>query len=375
MRVGVDGRKIPEAVERGPIRSFDHAKGMGLEGLFFRTVLEMSPSLDHGELREIRAHADELEMYCETGLGKVNPYATPEAPELREIGDGDILRGFERMLRACREIDCTEVWVGTANYKSAYRGHLAYDRFRTDVTWEEQLQATERFLEKVAPISRDLGIHMNVETHEEITTWEVVRLVEAVGPDVMGVTFDVANVLQRGEDPVAAARRVAPYVRQTHLKDFALMFTDEGVLRQARPCGQGVVDYDTILPLICTNRGPNLNALNLTIENSSVHSRGLIDIWDPAWMPAHPELPAAEVAQFFRLIKGWENRAARGGTPTFDQYEEEPHDYDHMVQFITESAAHVRAICERHGLTCAPGASDDDLIDSYPGPIRHGGVL
>lgn len=350
MRVGVDGRKIPEAAEGGPIRSFDHARELGLDGLFFRTVLEMSPTLDSGELREIRAHADALGMYCETGLGKVNPYATPEAPELRAIGDGDILKGFERMLRACREIDCTEVWVGTANYKSAYRGHLAYDRFRTDVTWEEQLQATERFLHKLAPIARDLDIHMNVETHEEITTWEVVRLVEAVGSDVLGVTFDVANVLQRGEDPVAAAHRVAPYVRQTHLKDFALMFAEDGVLRQARPCGQGVVDYETILPLICRDRPQHLNALNLTIENSSVHSRGLIDIWHPAWMPAHPDLPPAEVAQFFRLVKGWEDRAARGEAPTFDEYEAGPHDYAHMVRFIQESAAHVRAICARHGL-------------------------
>ena len=128
MRVGVDGRKIPEAAERGPIRSFDHARELGLEGLFFRTVLEMSPTLDHGELREIRAHADELGMYCETGLGKVNPYATPEAPELRAIGDGDILRGFERMLRACREIDCTEVWVGTPRTSAYCSGHLSCQR-------------------------------------------------------------------------------------------------------------------------------------------------------------------------------------------------------------------------------------------------------
>ena len=117
MRVGVDGRKIPEAVERGPIRSFDHARELGLEGLFFRTVLEMSPTLDYGELREIREHADELGMYCETGLGKVNPYATPEAPEVRAIGDGD--GALRADAAACREIDCTEVWIGTANYKSA----------------------------------------------------------------------------------------------------------------------------------------------------------------------------------------------------------------------------------------------------------------
>jgi sugar phosphate isomerase/epimerase len=310
----------------------------------------MSPTLDHGELREIKAHADSLGMYVESGLGKANPYASPEAPELRAAGDGDILLGFRRMLEACRAADVAEVWVGTANYKSAYRGHLAYDRFRTDVTWQEQLQATERFLHKLAPIARDLGIHMNLETHEEITTWEVVRLVEAVGPDALGITFDVANVLQRGEDPVAAAHRVAPYVRQTHLKDFALTFTEDGILRQARPCGQGVVDYDTVLPLICRDRPSHLNALNLTIENSSVHGRGLIDIWHPAWMPAHPDLAPAEVARFFRLVKGWENRAACGETPTFDQYESGPHDYDHTVRFIKESAAHIRAICERHAL-------------------------
>jgi sugar phosphate isomerase/epimerase len=355
MRVGVDGRKIPRAEEYGPLKSFDHGRELGMEGLFFRTVLEMSPTLDHGEMREIKAHADSLGMYVESGLGKVNPYATPEAPELRAAGDGDILLGFRRMMEACRAGDIGEVWIGTANYKSAYTGYRCYDRFRTDVTWEEQLQATERFLHKLAPIARDLGLHMNVETHEEITTWEVVRLVEAVGPDVMGITFDVANVAQRGEDPVAAAKRAAPYVRQTHLKDVALVFAENGVLRQVRPCGQGVVDYEVILPLIC-RQNP---ALNLTIENSSTHGRGLIDLWEPIWMEAHPDLTAAEVAAYFRLVKRCEDRIARGETPSFDAYEAGPHDYEHTVRFIKESAALIRAICEKHGLgepASAPGA-------------------
>src|SRR5690348_13499692 len=152
MRIGVDGRKIPRAVERGPLRSLDHARELGTEGLFFRTVLEMSPTLDLGELREIKAHADALGMYLETGLGKVNPYATPEARELRAIGEGDIRLGFERMMRACAAIDCRELWIGTANYKGQYHGYRAYDRFRTDVSWEDQLVATEKFLRVLAPI-------------------------------------------------------------------------------------------------------------------------------------------------------------------------------------------------------------------------------
>src|SRR5215204_7698827 len=166
MRVGVDGRKIPQAKERGPLRSLDHAHELGMEGIFFRTVLDMSPSLDHGELREIRAHADELGLYMESGLSKVNPYCLPESPEVRAAGDGDTRLGFERMMRACRAIDCTELWVGTANIKGQYPGLFKYDRYRTDVLWEDQLRAIEAFLKVLAPIARDLDIHMNLETHE-----------------------------------------------------------------------------------------------------------------------------------------------------------------------------------------------------------------
>ena len=159
MRVGVDGRKIPKAAEYGPIKSFSHGRDLGMEGLYFRTALEMSPTLDHGEMREIKAHADSLGMYLESGLGKVTPYATPEAPELRMAGDGDILLGFRWMMEACNAADITEVWIGTANFKGMYTGNFSYDRFRTDVTWEEQLAATERFLRKLLDRPRSRHPH------------------------------------------------------------------------------------------------------------------------------------------------------------------------------------------------------------------------
>ena len=346
MRVGVDGRKIPKAQEFGPFKSFNHGQEMGMEGLFFRTVLEMSPTLDHGELREIKAHADSLGMYVESGLGKVNPFATPEAPELRSAGDGDILLGFRRMMDACRAADITEVWIGTANYKGIYQGVWCYDRFRTDVTWDEQLLATERFLHKLAPIARDLGLHMNMETHEEITTFEVVRLVEAVGPDVMGITFDIANVTHRGEDPVAAAHRVAPYTRQTHLKDIVHVLTPDGAVRQTRPCGQGVVDYQIILPLLYQHNPE----LHLTIENPTVHGRSLMPIYDPAWHAAHPDLRVSEFAQFIRQSQQCGDKIASGAWMSLDAYDAIPFEYGRQVWFIQESAALLRDICARHGL-------------------------
>jgi sugar phosphate isomerase/epimerase len=294
----------------------------------------------------LRAHADELDLYLETGLGKVNPYALAEAPEIRAAGDGDTRLGFERMLRACAAIDCREVWVGTANYKGQYAGNLAYDRFRTDVTWAEQLQASEKFLKVLAPLARDLGVHMNLETHEEITSFEVVRLVEAVGPDVMGVTFDVANVVQRGESPVQAARRVAPYVRQTHLKDVVLVFVEDGVQRQLRPCGQGLIDYETILPLLASYRP----GLNLSIENPSERGLGTLQFFDPAWHASHQDMRPAETAEFVRLVKQCERRIAAGDWPDVASYHQLPFGYADQVEYIQRSAAYLRELTARHGL-------------------------
>lgn len=260
MKIGVDGRKIPGAADRTPVEILGYAHDLGMEGVYFRTVLDISPTLDRGLLREVRQEADRLGLYLQMGLGKVNPYAAAEAPEIRRLGDGDYTRGMLRMLEACREgADCGELWVACCNYQPDLPGYYAIDRFRTDAPWADQLVAIEKFLRLLAPAARDLGCHLNMETHEEITSTEVVRLVESVGPDVMGITFDTANVLVRGEDPVAAARRVAPYVRATHLRDSILRRTDTGLTRTFSPCGLGVIDWAGLLGALL-EQVPDLDA-------------------------------------------------------------------------------------------------------------------
>ncbi|MGI9145321.1 MAG: sugar phosphate isomerase/epimerase family protein [Chloroflexota bacterium] len=353
MRIGVDGLKIPESVRRGPLGSLDHGFELGMAGLFFRTVLQMSPTLDAGELRDIRQRADELGMYIETGLGKVNPYATPETPELRAMGDGDIVLGCRRIMEACAAIDCRELWASTASYKAAFRGRWAYDRFRTDVSWQEQLAATAQFLAKLAPIARDLGIHLNLETHEEITSFELVRLVESVGPDVTGIVFDTGNVLQRVEHPVWAAQRVAPYVRQSHVKDCLIAHTDGGLSYQVRACGAGVIDFGALLPILAAANP----ALNLSIENDESmddrprqRTQVLIEIYDPAFLAAHPDLTEAEKLAYMDLVRGYEQRIADGAVPSFEEYAAQPFGYLEAVALIRTSAEHLRTICESQGL-------------------------
>jgi sugar phosphate isomerase/epimerase len=353
MRLGIDGRKIPEAVKRGPIASFDHARELGLAGLFFRTVLDLSPTLDGAYLRDIRQKADALGMYMEAGLAKVNPYALAEAPEVRMVGSGDVLLGFRRMMEACAAIECRELWVALCNYKTAYVGKFCTDRFRTDVDWADQLAATEKFLKRLAPMARDLGIHLNLETHEELSSFEVVRLVEAVGPDVMGIVYDTGNMLQRGEHPVWVARRVAPYVRQTHIKDAILTPGPRGIHYHVCPCGQGAVDFAEILPVLAKARPQ----MNLSIENNESYEdrprtpiEMLIEAQDPVWRAAHPDLSAEEFDAFLSLAENSIARARAQGSQTVEAYLQNRPGYTETLATIRASATHIRTVCAGAGL-------------------------
>ncbi|MDP5227622.1 MULTISPECIES: sugar phosphate isomerase/epimerase family protein [Arthrobacter] len=347
IRVGVDGKKIPEAAKRGALATIDHAHELGMDGLFFRTILDMSPTLDAGELKELRQRADDLDLYLETGLGKVNPFANPEAPELRSIGDGDIVLGFRRMMEAAAAIGCRELWVATANFKGSYFGRFAYDRFRTDVDWSDQLAATEKFLHRLAPIARDLGIHMNLETHEEITSFELVRLVEAVGPDVTGIVYDTANVLQRMEHPVYAARRVALYVRQTHLKDAYVAHDDGGLVHQLRPYGEGVVDFAGVLPIIVAANP----TMNVTIENpqsyldkTPAQRPRVIEAFNPEFLVGHPDLSVEELAAYLDMVHHYEQRVTSGEVADWRNYLTQPYEYAEAVECIKTGARMARQI-------------------------------
>ncbi|MET3289457.1 UNVERIFIED_CONTAM: sugar phosphate isomerase/epimerase [Brevibacillus sp. OAP136] len=357
MRIGIDGRKIPEAKARGPVGTLDHAKSLGMEGVFFRTILDVSPNLDRAVLREVRQRADELGLYLEAGLGKVNPFALPETPEIRQIGDGDTLLGFRKMMEACAEFDIRELWISTAGIKP-YRGRFTTDRFRTDVAWEDQLEATRRFMMKLKPIALDLGIHMNLETHEEITTFEILRLIEAVGEDVVGIVFDTGNILIRGEHPVYAAKRIAPYVRQTHLKDGYVELIDEGAYYQQRMCGSGVVDFKAVFTEL-NKYNPDLT---ITIECDTPRLGAVkgephfLEIYNPDWIAGHPDLSREEFAAYFELARDYTERIHKGMVKSWQKLHAENFEYPEAIQAIAFSKQHIEGICKELGIKRGTGA-------------------
>lgn len=340
VRIGTDSTKLPGAFTHDARWVIGRVDELGLDGVFFRDIRDLSRTLDAVEIAEVMRDAADGGLYVEAGVGKVNPFAMAEDTTTRALGDGDWLTGMTLLLQATADAGIREVWAATANYQFRLRGMRACDRFRTDVEWSEQLAATGRVLAQLAPVLRDLDLHLNLETHEEISSFELVRLVESAGADVFGITFDSANVVVRGEDPVAAAARVAPFTRQTHLRDVVLVPNEHGIGRLVVPIGEGVIDWTELMGVLSTAPARTYSiegAFPGTTELPGTEMSLFID--DPEWRDSHSDLTDAEL--------GWaRGHAARFGTDPDREAREEALratvDDDRATAFIVDSAAALR---------------------------------
>ena len=73
--------------------------------------------------------------------------------------------------------------------------------------------------------------------------WELAGLVEAAGPDYVGVNIDPGNATWTLEDPVASLETLAPYVACTSIRDSAVWETPTGVVVEWVAMGDGDVDF------------------------------------------------------------------------------------------------------------------------------------
>jgi sugar phosphate isomerase/epimerase len=281
-----------------PFAALDALEALGFGGILLRTLEEAFPTLDAGEIARFAREAERRGFFVRAGLGKINPYMTAELPRVRRLGDGSYLAGMERMIGICGEHGWSEAWTATGGFKRDLPAPFCFDRFRTDVTWQAQLDATLRFVEKLAPALRRSDVRLNIETHEEITTHEILRLVEAAGGDVLGICLDPANLPVRGEAFGPGIARAAPHTHITHLRDAVLVRKGGAISRFLAPLGQGQIEWGEAFGKLLS-ASPDADLMIEGIGGSRAEM--LLSPGDPAWRAAHPDLDDGEVAELGRL--------------------------------------------------------------------------
>jgi sugar phosphate isomerase/epimerase len=218
----------------------------------------------------------------------------------------------------------------------------ATERYDHPVPWPVHVEQCIMLINALRPTLEKYGARINLETHGE-STFDVIKVIECTGTHLTGVCLDTANTFVNAEDPVLAAKRVAPYTHLTHTKDGIITLCDEGIIRQGRPPGQGCVDFEKILPIL----GEYCPDLPLSIEDHKWFFTARI--YDEAWIAKNPELTPYELGQFVQTAWKTHKRIQSGELPPLDEYEGIPY-LDQMDERLSFGKKYLRDLLLRHNL-------------------------
>jgi sugar phosphate isomerase/epimerase len=327
MRVGVDTFTLRD-LKLDAFQQLDYIKAKGLEGAQFGGLRGLSKTLDPGELKAVRDKADAMGLYSHVSLSvTANPQLARLAPE-------------EHFAKIKEDIEKAAPFGWHELHGSLGGGD---ERYVHPVPWTQHLADSAAFLRKLGPVLRQHGSRIDLETHGDSTTFELVRLIEDVGPDCVGICLDTANVMCHAEDPVLAAKRAAPYTHLTHIKDAVAFFTDHGFVRQTVAPGRGAIDWETVLPVLA-EYSPNLP---VSIEDHKWLFH--FHCFEPRWLALHPDLTREELAAFLRLV--WQcQKRLQNGTLT-DPWEDDkiPH-IEQVEERLRFGCDYLKALIRRLGL-------------------------
>lgn len=139
-------------------------------------------------------------------------------------------------------------------------------------------------LERVRSVARPFvarGLGVALETGQE-TADTLLEVLTELADLPVGVNFDPANMILYGMgDPITALERLAPHVRQVHLKD-ALPAARAGEWGIEVPAGEGAVDWDAFFRIL----RERLPAVHVMIEREAGEHR-VEDIRQAAGLAAH----------------------------------------------------------------------------------------
>jgi 3-oxoisoapionate decarboxylase len=261
----------------------DFCAARGIQVVHFSEPRLLGPT-DAESLQRLRTRADALGIQLEVGMLSICPSATIFNPaagdaETQLIAMFDVARALGSPLVRCV--------VGS---------------FRDRVTpggIEARIADAVKVLKNVRSQALDAGVKIAVENHAgDMQARELAGLVEAAGPDVVGVCIDAGNALWAIEDPHLTLETLAPYVLTSHTRDSALRRTPSGAEIAWTRMGEGNVriqDYVESFLSRCPGRP-------LTLEVIVMPAPRPLPFREATFWDGYRHLPAWEFQRFLELL-------------------------------------------------------------------------
>lgn len=251
-----------------PHEFMDLAAGFGLSGV------ELSERLLHGhDIEELRRYAAERGLIVTVDTGGFDPEKLAPAIE-------------------------TAAAIGAATVRTLVGGaKIGGDRRPLAGRWGEFLEQVHTGLRTATGIAERAGVNLAVENHQDLASEELLWLCETIDSPRFGITLDTGNPLATAEEPLDFYRRVAPFVKNVHLKDYWTWLTEEGFRLVRCPLGQGLVDFPYLLDVL----EKNAPQATMAIELAALEARHIRVLADDFW-PDYPTRSPAQLAAALRVV-------------------------------------------------------------------------
>lgn len=169
--------------------------------------------------------------------------------------DGEV--NVDRTLRALDAAAALDVGVVGVGFHRPLQGRQLEAPFwmvphPEDDDSDENLDLATRRLRLVCDRAGELGIAITLELHESTLldrSARVLRLIDAVGADNLGVNLDIGNLIRTPFPPAESWRdtvtSLAPHVNYWHLKNYLRLEDPTAATALTTPCalGDGELDY------------------------------------------------------------------------------------------------------------------------------------
>jgi 3-oxoisoapionate decarboxylase len=244
MRTGIDsysfhryfGEVYPD-LQEDPGKSWtmegdfvDFAREQGAEEVALETCFFSSS--DPGYIEDMKARVDDAGF-----AGRVVGWGHPDG--LHAGSDEEALADLKRHIPIAQALGAPIMRIVSGSMIHVEEPH------------GPQIENTVRMLSDAVEVAREHGVVLAIENHIDFTSEEILRIVEGVGSDHLRVNFDTGNTLRLYEDPVEAARRLAPYTVATHTKDIITLPKGGSPAERftywpSAPCGEGLIDLEGV---------------------------------------------------------------------------------------------------------------------------------
>jgi len=186
--------------------------------------------------------------------------------------------------------------VGADTLRLTVSGVLEGDRGRLGPGgWLNLRAESARRLREWRPIAEECDVFLALENHQDAGSDDLLWLCETAGVDRVGVTLDTGNPLAVGEEPLTFARRVAPLIRNVHLKDYTLHRAPSGFRLVRCPLGEGVIDFPALFDLLDRDAPPHHRA----IELAATQARHIRLLEDTYW----EHFPARDLRELLPILR------------------------------------------------------------------------